>query len=159
MWTNEIRTKTKPIHATFKLATDFIVRLSPLTCNGIIKRWLHYLMSVSKERFLGNILMFGSVWCLVMAEIQFSLIKKINKDWTSRTLANPPTPPPPPPTSNNISFLPYHLMFNDSRSPESFRMGKTKCGYHLTYGIAPYFESQNFQSFKHISASTNGLKC
>ena len=31
------------------------------------------------------------------------------KDWTSRTLANPPPllPPPLPSASNNISFLPY----------------------------------------------------
>ena len=45
--------------------------------------------------------MFGSACCLVMARIQFSLIKK-NKDCTSRTLDNPH-----PPTSNNISFLLY----------------------------------------------------
>ena len=37
-----------------------------------------------------------------MAQIQFSLMKKKKKDWTSRTLTNPP-----PPTSNNILFLPY----------------------------------------------------
>ena len=41
--------------------------------------------------------MFGSAWCLVMAQIQFSLliiiiiIIIIKKHWTSRTLANPPT--------------------------------------------------------------------
>ena len=34
-----------------------------------------------------------------MVRIQFSLIKK-NKDWASRTLANPP-----PPTADNISVL------------------------------------------------------
>ena len=45
--------------------------------NGIIKGWLHCLTSESKGRFLVNdILIFGSAWCLVMAEIQFSLIKK-----------------------------------------------------------------------------------
>ena len=46
-----------------------------------------------KKRYLVNnilnILMFGSSWCLLMAQTQFSLIKK--KDWTSRTLANPPS--------------------------------------------------------------------
>ena len=45
--------------------------------------------------------MFGYAWCLVMAQIQFSLIK--NKHWMFRTL----TTPPPPKTSDNISFLPY----------------------------------------------------
>ena len=44
--------------------------------------------------------MFGSS-CLVTAQVQFSLIKK-DEEWTSSTLANPPSP-----TSDNISFLPY----------------------------------------------------
>ena len=60
-------------------------------CNGIIEGWLHCLTSESKVRFLFNDILFGSRWCLVIAEIQFSLIKK-NKNWTSRTLANLPTP-------------------------------------------------------------------
>ena len=51
-----------------------------------------------KEDFL-SIIWFGSAWCLVTTQMQFSLIK--NKDWTFRTLANPP-----PTTSDNISFLP-----------------------------------------------------
>ena len=46
-------------------------------CNGIIKGWLHCLTSESKGRFLvTNILMFGSAWCLAMAQIQFSLMKE-----------------------------------------------------------------------------------
>ena len=70
-------------------------------CNGNIKGWLHRLASESKGKLLvNNILMFGSAWCLLMAQIQLFFNKK-NKDWTSRTLPNPP-----PPTSNNISFLP-----------------------------------------------------
>ena len=77
-----------------------LVDLARKQCNGIIKGWLHCLESIG--RFLvSNILMFDSAWCLVMAQIQFSLIKK-NKDWTSSTLANPPFP-----ASNNISFLAY----------------------------------------------------
>ena len=50
-------------------------------CYGIIKGLLHCLTSESKRRFLvNNILTFGWAWCLVMAQIQFSLIKKmINK--------------------------------------------------------------------------------
>ena len=70
-------------------------------CNGIIKGWLHCLRSESKGRFLVNNILVLGLACLVIALIQFSLIKRENKDWTSRTLANPP-----PPTSNNISFLP-----------------------------------------------------
>ena len=66
--------------------------------NGIIKGCLHCLMSNSKGRFLvNNMLMFSSSWCFVMAQIQFSLIKK---DWTSRILSNPPPSLP----SDNISF-------------------------------------------------------
>ena len=71
-------------------------------CNDIIKGWFHCLTSESKERFLvNNKLMFGSTCSLVMVQIQFSSIKE-NKDWTSRTLANPS-----PSTSNNISFMSY----------------------------------------------------
>ena len=61
--------------------------------NGINKGWLHCLTSESRWRFLvNNTLMLGWLWAwyLVMAQIQFSLIKK--KDWTSRTPPNPPTP-------------------------------------------------------------------
>ena len=56
--------------------------------NAFIKGWLHCLTWDSKGRFLiNNILTFGSTWCLVMVQLQFSLIKKL-KDLTSRTLAN-----------------------------------------------------------------------
>ena len=58
-------------------------------CNGIIKGWLHCLMLESKGRFLANNTLLA--WCLVMVQIQFTLIKQ-NKDWASRTLANPYTP-------------------------------------------------------------------
>ena len=43
-------------------------------CNGIIKGWFHCLTSASKGRFLNNnILMYGSRWCLLMVQIQFSV--------------------------------------------------------------------------------------
>ena len=45
-------------------------------CNDIIKGWLHFLVSESKGRFLANNILLGL--CLVMEQIQFSLIK--NKD-------------------------------------------------------------------------------
>ena len=73
---NQNKNKTK--HVAFKLITSSIVWFCPQTCNGIIEGWLHWLTSVSKRRFLvNNILMFGSAWCLVMVQIQFSLIKKL----------------------------------------------------------------------------------
>ena len=50
----------------YMLSTKFI----------IIKGWLHCLTSESKRRFLVNNILFSSAWCLVMAQIQFSLIKK-----------------------------------------------------------------------------------
>ena len=34
-------------------------------CNGIIKRWFHFLTLESKGRFLVNNILFGSAWCLV----------------------------------------------------------------------------------------------
>ena len=44
--------------------------------NAFIKGWLHCLTWDSKGRFLiNNILTFGSTWCLVMVQLQFSLIK------------------------------------------------------------------------------------
>ena len=51
-------------------------------CNNVMVslKWLHCLTSESKERFLDkNVLMFGSVRCLVMAQIQFFLLKKYKK--------------------------------------------------------------------------------
>ena len=57
-------------------------------CNGIIKGWFYCLMSESKRRFLANNILLP--WCLVMAQIQFSLIKKINIGRPEQSLI--PTP-------------------------------------------------------------------
>ena len=47
-------------------------------CSGIIKGWLYCLALESIGRlFVSDILMFGSALRLVMAQTQFSLIKKI----------------------------------------------------------------------------------
>ena len=71
-------------------------------CNGIIKECLHSPTSESKGRFIvNNLLMFGSPSCLVMAQIQFSLMKKIKIGRPEYLLT------PHPPTSDNISFLPF----------------------------------------------------
>ena len=96
---NEIKTKAKPSTSHSNWPLVLLSDLAHKQCNGIIEGQLHCLTSESKERFLVNNVLFGSSWCLVKAEIQFSLIKK--KIWTSRTLANLP-----PPTSDNILFLP-----------------------------------------------------
>ena len=99
---NEIKQKQRQkSHIIFKLTCILLFDLVHKQYNGIIKGWFHCLASESKGRFLANNILL--VRCLVKEQIQFSLIKK-TKDWTSRTLANPPTP-----TSNNISFLPYPL--------------------------------------------------
>ena len=96
MRTNEIKTKTKPSHVKFKLTTRSILRFS--STNNIIKRRLHCL--TSKGRFLVNNI---NIWLSMMSDHganPISFNKK--KDWTSRTLANPPPPSTPlrPITSN-----------------------------------------------------------
>ena len=77
----------------------------------IMKGWLHCLISESNGRFLVSNILFGSAWCLVIAQIQFSLINKIGR---SEHLLHPPTPlsltrigfyltpapAPPPPTAS-----------------------------------------------------------
>ena len=80
-------------------------------CNGIIKRWLHCLTSEPKGRFLVNIiLMFGSAWCLVMAQIHFSLINKIKIGRPEHLLT------PHPSTYDNILFS---FQISDENSPFS----------------------------------------
>ena len=123
MWTNKIKTKTKPSTSHSNWPRVLLFDLAHKQCNGIIKGWLHCLTSESKGRFLvNNVLMFGSAWCLIITQIQFSLIKR-NKCWTSRTLATmslATTPPflrpitshsclTPHPVSRWISYV-YHLL-------------------------------------------------
>ena len=97
MRTNEIKTKTKPSEVTFKLTTRSILLF--ISTNNTIKRWLHCL--TSKGRFLVNN---TNIWLSMMSNHGANPIfcNKKNKDWTSRTLANPRHPP----TSDSISFLP-----------------------------------------------------
>ena len=93
-----------------------------------ITLWLHCLTSESNGRFLvNNILIFGSLWCLVMAQIHFSLIKKNKKIWrpehsltpsplrpiTSHFCLNqPPLPPPPKVGVICVSTLLIRAMLN-----------------------------------------------
>ena len=94
------KSKQQQNHACHWPSVTFFI-LPHKQYNGIIKGWLHSLASESKGRILvNNILMFGSAWCLIMAQIQFSLIKKkIGPPEHSLT--------PHSPTSNNISFFLY----------------------------------------------------
>ena len=58
-------------------------------CNGIIKGWLYCLTSELKWRFLvNNRLVFASGRCLVIAQIQFSLIKKIRSGRSEHSLVD-----------------------------------------------------------------------
>ena len=60
-------------------------------------------------------LMFASALCLIMAQIQFSLIKK-NKDWTIRTFSSPPSPQHPTTYHFCLSTpLPNHPQLPQSR--------------------------------------------
>ena len=88
---------------TNQLKENMIQKMAIRGNQRIIKGWLHHLTSESKGRHLViKILMLGTAWCLVMAQTQFSLIRKRN--WMSRTFAITH-----PPTSKSISFLPWPL--------------------------------------------------
>ena len=115
MWTNKLKTKTKPNHVTFKLTTGSIVRFSPQRVHGYHQKICLTLDSIGRF-WVTNILMFDSAWCQVMAQIQFSLIKK---SCTFRILVtsppsyiryhliftSPPSTPYPPHTHNNLTTL------------------------------------------------------
>ena len=89
MWTKS-KQKQNQVRSHSNWPSVLLLDLAHKQCSGIIKGWLHCLTSESKGRFLvSNILIIGSAWCLVMAQIQFSFKKKY---WTSKTLANPPPP-------------------------------------------------------------------
>ena len=74
---NEIKTKTKPSTSHSNIPCVLLFDLVHKQYSGIIEGWHHCRTSDSKERFIVNDILFGSAWCLVMAEIQFSLIKQI----------------------------------------------------------------------------------
>ena len=42
----------------------------------------------------------------------------------------------------------FSPMFSDSDIAEQFLVGKTKCTYYVTHGIAPYFKSKFFESLQ-----------
>ena len=108
----------------------------------IIKRWLHFLTSESDERFLvNNILMFGPAWCLVMAQTQFSLIKKLKTrrpelslpstllcSLTSHFCLTPSTPlphTPIPPQSGRNTYITYNLVNSHNENSENIGYCRT----------------------------------
>ena len=98
MWTNEIKTKMSHFTSHWNWARILLFDLTHKQCNGIIKGWLHCLTSESKGRFLANnILIFGSAWFLVMAQIQYLIFFNNKKKMLTLT----------PFRTDNISFLPY----------------------------------------------------
>ena len=72
--------------------------------SGVVKRWHHCLMSESKGRFLANNIFLA--WCLIMVQIQFSLIKKERLE--SRTLANTSPHPTQSPALITSHFYSTH---------------------------------------------------
>jgi hypothetical protein len=42
----------------------------------------------------------------------------------------------------------FQAMFSDSKIAERFQLGKTKCGYYVTYGIAPHFQDLLIKGLK-----------
>ena len=67
--------------------------------NGIIIGWLYFLIPESIERFLVNNILFDSACSLAMAQIQFSLTKRIKIG-----LSTPPTALRP--ITSNFGFTP-----------------------------------------------------
>ena len=93
LWTNKIKTKQKQNQVTShsNWPRVLLFDLAHKQCNGIIKEWLYYLKpELIRRFFVNNKLMFDSVWDLVMAEIQFSLMKIIK-------IVRPEQSPPPTP--------------------------------------------------------------
>ena len=41
-------------------------------------------------------------------------------------------------------------MFSDSKIAESFKSGKTKCGYFINYGLAPFCKTNLIKSIKDL---------
>ena len=127
------RTKSKQKQSQVRLHSNWkrvlLFDLAHKQCSSIIKGWLHCLTSESIGRFLtnNNILMFDSAWCLFIAQIQLSLIKKIKIGCPKYSL---PFPPPPPRTPDNISFLP------SPPSPPPYSNPFSQSGRHMC--ITPY---------------------
>ena len=110
MWTKS-KQKKNQVKSDSDWPCVLLFDLAYKKCNGIIKGWRHCHTSEWKGRFLVNNKLFGSAWCGVMAEICFSLLKKIKIGHPEHLLIPTPyvqylifallSPPSPPP------FLPH----------------------------------------------------
>ena len=106
MLTNEIKTKAKPSHVTFKLTTRSIVRhCSHKQCNGIIKAWLHCLTQEATRRYLVN------NWLNMMSghganPIFFNKKMKIGRPMHP---LSPPTHPPTHPHTHTHTHTPLKV--------------------------------------------------
>ena len=71
-WTKSKKNKKNKVTSYSNWRRVLSFDLAHKQCNIIIKGWFNCLTSASKGRFLANNIL--SEWCLVMAQIQFSLI-------------------------------------------------------------------------------------
>ena len=83
MWTNDLKTKTKPSNVTFKW------RFSPSKMQWHHKGWRHCLTSESKGRFFLIIFFLINDWLSMMSGHSTNPIFFNKKITTSRTLAKP----------------------------------------------------------------------
>ena len=84
---NEIKQKQKnKVTSHSNRPRVLLFDLAHKQCNGIIKGWLHCLTSELKVRFLVNNTLLA---CLVIAQIQFSLIKQIRTGRPAHSLQSP----------------------------------------------------------------------
>ena len=51
------------------------------------------------------------------------------------------------PICENLNEL-FQAMFSDSKIPESFKLGKTKPGYFINYGLVPFFKTNLIKSIE-----------
>ena len=102
-WTKSNKNKRNEVTSYSNCPHVLLFDLVHKQYNGIIKGWPHCLTWESRRRFLANNILLA--WCLIMVQIQFSLIKKIKTGRPEHSLtlhssmsANISyTLPPPPP--------------------------------------------------------------
>ena len=113
---NQTKTKENKVASHSNWSRILLFDLVYKKCSGIIKGWLHCLTSESKGRFLTNKIYLP--WCLVMAQIQSLLIRKIKTESSGHSLSlhplRPITPhfcltPHHPPPSKGTSYVYHHL--------------------------------------------------
>ena len=89
-WTKSNKNKKNKVKSHSNWPCILFFYLDHKQFNGIIKGWLHCATSESKGRFLANNILL--TWCLVMAQIQFSLTNKIKIGRSEHSLTSPQPP-------------------------------------------------------------------